>query len=84
MISQDTDWAQLENLIQELITLQNRKLLQCGQQVVPNLTHDDLLQPNDFLKLENHPLFRYEEGLLAGIQSVQMALRALKRDLDES
>jgi len=70
------DCIELENLLQELVVYQKKKLLQCGQQVVPQLTEDDLLQPNDFLQLENHPLFRYEEGVLAGILTVQMAIQA--------
>jgi hypothetical protein len=41
---------------------------------------DDLMQPNDFPSLENSPVFRYEEGLLAGIQAIDMALRALKNE----
>lgn len=73
------DWASIEALIVEIATLQRKKLLACGQQIVPAVTEDDILQPNDFLELENHPLFRYEEGVLAGIQSVQMALQAQQR-----
>lgn len=82
MNSHNVDWVSLETLFTELIELQHKKVLQCGRQVVPSLTTDDLLQPNDFLKLENHPHFRYEEGLLAGIQTAQTALRALKKDLE--
>lgn len=77
------DWNSLENLLHELIEFQQKKLLQCGQQIVPTITQDDLLQPNDFLILENHPIFRYEEGVLAGFQTTQMALQALKRDQEE-
>ena len=74
-------WSDVESLLEELITFQKKKLLQCGQQIVPNVTEDDLLQPNDFIKLENHPVFRYEEGILNGLQTTQMALIALKKDL---
>lgn len=77
------DWEAVDNLLIEIIEMQHKKLLACGRQVVPNLTTDDLLQPNDFSILENHPVFRYEEGVLAGLQSVQMAMRALRRDVEE-
>lgn len=70
----------LENLLEELISHQHAKLLRCGREVVPTLTADDILQPNDFIQLEHHPLFRYEEGVLAGFQTVQMAWQALQRD----
>lgn len=67
-----------DELIEELIFGQKEKLLKCGRQFVSNLTTDDLLQPNDYPELENNPHFRYEEGILAGMQSVQVALNALK------
>lgn len=80
VLNSSSDWLSIENLLNELIDFQQKKLLQCGQQVVPKITLDDLLQPNDFLELEHHPVFRYEEGVLAGLQTTQMALQALKRD----
>lgn len=73
------DWQSTENLIQEIIDLQHKRLLACGRQIIPHITSDDILQPNDFPELENHPVFRYEEGVLAGLQSLQIALRALQR-----
>jgi len=36
-----------------------------------------LLQPNDFPELENHPLFRYEEGVLEGILTARMSYLSL-------
>lgn len=78
------DHAEIELLISEMEEFQRKKLLSCGRQIIPNLTSDDILQPNDFLDLENHPVFRYEEGILAGIQSVSIAIRALKNDKDNT
>lgn len=72
-------WSEIERLTVELADDQQRKLLQCGKRLIPHLTDEDLLQPNDFPELENHPFFRYEEGVLAGIQTLQMALRAWKK-----
>lgn len=63
-------------LIDEIAQGQQKKVEQCANRIVPHITSDDLLQPNDFPELENHPHFRYEEGLLAGIYTVQMALQA--------
>lgn len=65
-----------EELLNALIAAQRQLLLKCASQFVPNITPDDLLQPNDYPQLENAPLFRYEEGVLAGLLSAQMALRA--------
>ncbi len=68
--------TETDQLLQELIDAQQKTLLQCARRIVPNVTSDDILQPNDFPALENHPYFRYEEGILAGLQSAQIALRA--------
>lgn len=75
-------WNDLEKLIQDLVENQKKQLLSCGKRLVPDLTSDDILQPNDFPELENHPHFRYEEGVLAGLQTFEMALRALQKDND--
>jgi hypothetical protein len=70
----------LENLFEELIAGQRKKLLKYGQRIVPQVTEDDLLQPNDFPELENHPAFRYEEGVLEGLMTARMALLCWQQD----
>lgn len=64
------------NLLDEMIEQQKLQLLKIARKIVPHVTDDDLLQPNDFSELENHPLFRYEEGLLHGLQAAKAALLA--------
>ncbi len=71
---------EFERMFDEMIEQQQRKLLKLANEIRPNLTEDDILQPNDFPDLENHPYFRYEEGLLAGILSSRMAFLALSRE----
>jgi hypothetical protein len=71
----------MENLFEELVEEQRKKLLKFARQLVPHITPDDLLQPNDFPELEQHPLFRYEEGVLEGLLTAQMAYRARKKQL---
>lgn len=73
-------WDSIERVIDEMISRQKKELLAMGRKIVPTLTPEDILQPNDYPELENDPYFRYEEGILAGVQSVQMALAALKKD----
>lgn len=68
-------WEKIDRLAEEMKENQQLQLLECGRRLIPHLTDEDLLQPNDFPELENHPVFRYEEGILAGIQTLQMALR---------
>lgn len=71
----------MEQLFEELIEVQRKKVLSVAQRIIGPITDDDLLQPNDFPLLENHPLFRYEEGVLEGLHTAMMAYRALQRDL---
>jgi hypothetical protein len=68
-------------LLQELILSQKKKLLASAQRIVPRITPDDLLQPNDFPELEFHPHFRYEEGILDGLQVAYTALLARIREI---
>ena len=67
-------------LLEQLIEGQKKKVFQTAQCILPRITTDDLLQPNDYPELEFHPHFRYEEGILDGMQVVQSALFALIRD----
>jgi hypothetical protein len=74
---------ELLKLLEELIEGQKGKLFHSAKRIVPRITPDDLLQPNDFVELEHHPHFRYEEGILDGMQVVRSALLALVRDKEE-
>lgn len=60
-------------LLHEMITLQKKKLLNLAQTIIPRITEEDLLQPFDYPTLENHPYFRYEEGYLAALLSIEVA-----------
>ena len=63
----------MEDIFDELIERQKEILLAAARRIVPEVTADDLLQPNDFPLLENHPLIRYEEGVLHGLQAAKAA-----------
>lgn len=63
-------------LLDELIQGQKKKVLETARRIVPHVIEDDLLQPNDFSELEFHPHFRYEEGILDGLQVAKAALLA--------
>jgi hypothetical protein len=70
----------LEKLFQERIDLQHTKLLKLARRLVPHATADDILQPNDFPELEQHPIFRYEEGVWAGLLEAKTAYLRWKQD----
>ena len=67
-------------MFDELITLQRKKVLNCALRIIPHLTEDDILQPNDFPALEMNPHFRYEEGVLEGLLTARMAFLAHQRE----
>lgn len=66
----------MEKIFDEMIAAQVEKLFACALQIVPHITRDDLLQPNDFPELELHPYFRYEEGVLEGLMTARMSYMA--------
>ena len=70
----------LKNIFEELIAAQRKKIWKYAQRIIPHITEDDLLQPNDFPELENHPVFRYEEGVLEGLMTAQTAFLSWKED----
>lgn len=70
---------EIKALLTELKEQQQQKLVALGRTFIPTFTPDDLLQPNDFAELELNPHFRYEEGILHGIQSVEAAILYLEK-----
>ena len=68
--------AILDRLLLQMIEQQERKLLALARQAVPDLTPEDLRNPQDFPALGRDPEFNYEDGLLAGLRSAHMAIRA--------
>jgi len=72
----------MEELFDDLVATQKKRLLELARLILPNLTADDIMQPNDFPELEGHPEFRYEEGVLEGILTARMAFLAKRKELD--
>jgi len=64
----------MDQLIEEMVEHQKKKLLQIAREINREVTEEDILQPFDFNELEQNPHFRYEEGIYHGILSVRAAL----------
>jgi len=74
---QSAQWlALLDRLLMQMIDQQESKLLSLGRHSVHDLTPEDLRNPQDFPALVRDPVFNYEDGLLAGLRSAHMAIRA--------
>lgn len=63
-------------LFDRMIEQQRTKVLRLAHEAIPHLSPEDVLNPNDYPELKAHPTFDYEDGILAGLISAQMALRA--------
>lgn len=59
---------------------QHRKVVDLARRLKPNLTAEDIRNPHDFPDLDD-PDWHFEDGQLAGIQSVRFALRALSGEV---
>jgi hypothetical protein len=70
---------ELEQLFEELIAHQRKRVLLHARRLNEHLTEDDVQQPQDFPELSGSPEWNYEDGLLAGYLSAQMAVRARLR-----
>ncbi len=57
--------------------LQREKVLALARRLNPKLTLEDVQNPHDFPELDD-PDWHYEDGVLAGIQTVRAALRAAR------
>jgi hypothetical protein len=72
--------AILDRLFLQMIDQQERKVLELARQTVPDLTREDLRNPQDFPALARDPDFTYEDGVLAGLRSAHMAVRVELRE----
>lgn len=63
-------------LFERMISQQQAKVLRLAREAVPNITPEELRNPHDFPELKEHPTFEFEDGILSGLISAQVALRA--------
>lgn len=73
--------ASIEQLLDEMVVMQRKRVLEHARRLNGRLTEDDVQQPQDFPELAGSPEWNYEDGLLAGFQSAQAAVRAQLRRL---
>lgn len=66
----------VEDVLTSLIEHQQKKVMKVAREVYGPVTPEDLRNPQDLPLLYQDPLFQYEDGILAGYLSAQMALRA--------
>ena len=64
------------SLFERMIAQQQAKVMRLAREAVPNIGPEDLRNAHDFPELKEHPTFEYEDGILAGLISAEIALRA--------
>ena len=70
------DSEKAHQTLQDLIDQQRQKLMKLAGELGVHLTSEDILNPHDFPELNRSPRFHFEDGILAGLLSAQMALRS--------
>lgn len=63
-------------LFDRMIAQQEAKVLRLAREAVPNINPEDVRNAHDFPALREHPTFEFEDGILAGLISAKIALRA--------
>ena len=62
-------------MLEEMVERQKTKLLQVAKRIHPHVVQDDMLQPQDYPEIDCNPEFRYEEGVLHGLETALQAIR---------
>jgi 8-oxo-dGTP pyrophosphatase MutT (NUDIX family) len=68
---------EVEALLAKMEELQAKKVIDLARRLRPGLTAEDIRNPHDFPELDDTD-WHFEDGQLAGLQSVATALRALR------
>jgi hypothetical protein len=66
----------IDKLMLQMIAQQEQKVLEMARRIHPGVTPEDIRNPQDFPDLVGNPEWNFEDGILAGIKSAHMALRA--------
>jgi hypothetical protein len=72
----DREPLDMESLLEQMISSQQRRLRDLAARIAPHLTDDDMLQPHDHAEIASHPDYQFEDGILSGYLAVRAALRA--------
>lgn len=70
----------IDQFLEELIKLQRKKVFELATNLGVRLTQEDILNPQDYPELLRSPRFNFEDGVLAGLLSAQMAIRSKLRE----
>lgn len=72
---------ELEQVLDAQHKQQVSKAQALAQRLRPDLTAEDILNPDNFSEIISNPDFMYEDGQAAGILAAKMAVRATLKNL---
>ena len=72
-------WEEIDAMLAAMEELQSGKVIDLARRLKPGLTAEDVRNPHDFPELGD-PDWQYEDGTLAGVQTVLAAVRARRRE----
>jgi hypothetical protein len=70
----------VDDMLQAMIDLQEKKALSLARRLHPGVTAEDLRNPHDFRSLDDSD-YHYEDGMLNGLLAAQSAVRARLKQL---
>jgi hypothetical protein len=68
-------FADIEAVLERLISQQRAKIAEVAQDIMPHLTAEQAQNPQDYPEIAADAMYNFEDGLLAGLISARMALR---------
>ena len=68
--------AIIDGVMLQMIAQQENKVLEMARRIHPGVTNEDIRNPQDFPDLVGNAVWNFEDGILAGLKSAHMALRA--------
>ena len=87
-MAETSEILKIQNMLEDLLSSMHQrqvdKAASLARRLRPDLTAEDLLNPDNFSEIINDPNFMYEDGQAAGLLSAKIAVRAaLKNAGDE-
>ena len=76
----ETLLAAIESLLSGMHQQQALRAQKVAQRLRPELTAEDILNPDNFAQIISDPDFMYEDGQAAGILAAKIAVRALLKE----
>ena len=73
------DANSIKMLLEGMIKHQTTKVLKIARELIPNITPEDIRNPQDFPVLYKDIVFNYEDGILSGYLAIQTAINNLTK-----